>query len=85
LCALDEKGVTSDAGNPGLDDGIADAEKISGGCRVHRFSPRSNRDTVHPIDRSASLNISAALRVEVPQHAVICVLETCQISATTRG
>jgi|UPI00042028FC hypothetical protein len=40
---------------------------------------------VHPIDRSASLNILLAFCVEVPQEAVICVLKTCQISATTRG
>jgi hypothetical protein len=40
---------------------------------------------IHPIDRSAGLNVVLAFCVEVPQDAVICMLKTCQIPATTRG
>ncbi|MGY3588681.1 hypothetical protein ACVIGB_002361 [Bradyrhizobium sp. USDA 4341] len=59
--------------------------KISDGCLRVLLSPQFGPRMVHPIDRTASLNVARTFRVEVPQDAVICALKTCQIPATTRG
>ncbi|MGF6313051.1 hypothetical protein ABIB82_007140 [Bradyrhizobium sp. i1.8.4] len=64
---------------------IGYGKKISDGCLRVLLSPQFSPRMVHPVDRSAGLSISLALRVEVPQVAVIHLLKTCQIPATTRG
>ncbi|MCC8983204.1 hypothetical protein [Bradyrhizobium acaciae] len=65
-------------------DRIGATEKISDDCLRILLPPQFSPRMIHPIDRSAGLNIVPALCVEVTQIAVICVLRTCQISATTR-
>jgi hypothetical protein len=41
--------------------------------------------TFHPVDRATALLVMFACCVEAPQRTVIALLETCQITATTRG
>jgi hypothetical protein len=48
-------------------------------------SPKLRLLTAHPIDRPASLHVMFACCVEASQRTVIALLETCQITATTRG
>jgi hypothetical protein len=41
--------------------------------------------TLHPVDWATGLHVMSACCVEAPQRTVIALLETCQITATTRG
>jgi hypothetical protein len=40
---------------------------------------------IHPVDWATGLHVMFVCCVEAPQRTVIALLETCQITATTRG
>jgi hypothetical protein len=56
------------------------------GKNLSRHTRRDCGDlTIHPVDRATGLHVMFACCVEASQRTVIALLETCQITATTRG
>jgi len=52
---------------------------------ARHVSPICSWLTIHPVDRATGLHVMFACCVEASQRTVIALLETCQITATTRG